>query len=250
MNSRSNRFVSLSAIALLAGCHSTPVQPPHASAPAVPASAPQSKPAALSGAPAAGASSASPAGTAAVPGVAATAPGVAAADATPIPPRAAQQYSQALQMMKSNRLTDAELELKQLSVAYPQFAGPQVNLGLLYLQASRLPEAEAAFKAALQSSPGNAIADDELGIVERKLCKFADAEASYLRAIAAEPNYAPAHLNLGVLYDMYLQEPQKALEQFERYIEIAGENKQVAGWLIELRKRVGAPAPAAKKEPA
>jgi hypothetical protein len=47
-----------------------------------------------------------------------------------------------------------------------------------------------------------------------------------------------------------LQEPQKALEQFERYIEISGENKQVSGWVIELRKRVGAPAPAAKKEPA
>jgi tetratricopeptide (TPR) repeat protein len=151
-------------------------------------------------------------------------------------------------MMKSNRPTDAELEFKQLTVAYPQFAGPQLNLGLMYLHDSRLPEAEAAFKAALQVTPTNPIAGDELGIVERKLGKFADAEAAYLRAIAAEPNYAPAHLNLGVLYDLYLSEPQKALEQFERYIEIAGENKQVAGWVIELRKRVGSPAPAAKKE--
>jgi tetratricopeptide (TPR) repeat protein len=153
-------------------------------------------------------------------------------------------------MMKSNRRTDAELEFKQLNAAYPQFAGPQLNLGLLYLHDARLPEAEAAFKAALQIAPANPIAGDELGIVERKLGKFADAEAAYLRAIAAEPNYAPAHLNLGVLYDLYLGQPQKALEQFERYIEIAGENKQVSGWVIELRKRVGAPAPAAKKEPA
>src|SRR5579863_3972313 len=241
VNSRSNRFVSLGVIALLAGCHSTPALPPRASTGTAPASMP------------AGASPAnSPVGAAAAPGgtAAANAP---AADATPIPPRAAQQYSQALQMMKSNRLTDAELELKQLSAAYPQFAGPQLNLGLLYLHASRLPEAEAAFKAALQTSPANAIADDELGIVERKLGKFADAEASYLRAIAAEPNYAPAHLNLGVLYDLYLAQPQKALDEFERYIEIAGENKQVAGWVVELRKRVGAPAPPApapKKEPA
>ena len=68
--------------------------------------------------------------------------------------------------------------------------------------------------------------------------------------MAAEPDYAPAHLNLGVLYDLYLGEPQKALEQFEHYLALAGENKQVAGWVIELRKRVGSPAPAAaKKEP-
>jgi hypothetical protein len=48
---------------------------------------------------------------------------------------------------------------------------------------------------------------------------------------------------------LYLAQPQKALEEFERYLAIAGENKQVAGWVVELRKRVGAPAPP-KKEPA
>jgi tetratricopeptide (TPR) repeat protein len=236
VNSRSNRFVSLGVLALLTGCHSTPAQPSRAAAStaAVPAA---------QGAGAAAASAAVPNGT---PAASVAAP----ADTTPIPARAAQQYSQALQMMKSNRRTDAELEFKQLNAAYPQFAGPQLNLGLLYLHDARLPEAEAAFKAALQMAPANPIAGDELGIVERKLGKFTDAEAAYLRAIAAEPNYAPAHLNLGVLYDLYLQEPQKALEQLERYLEIAGENKQVSGWVIELRKRVGAPAPAAKKEPA
>ena len=236
VNSRLTRFVSLSVLALLAGCHSTPVQPAHA-----PAALPAPVVAAATGGPAA----AGPVNSTNV----ATGGAVAAAAAeTPIPPRAAQQYSQALQLMKSGRSTDAELEFKQLSVAYPQFAGPQLNLGLMYLHDSRLPDAEAAFKAALKAAPANAIAGDELGIVERKLGKFTEAEAAYLHAIEAEPNYAQAHLNLGVLYDLYLGEPQKALEQFQRYLEIAGDNKQVAGWVIELRKRVGAPAPAAKKE--
>ena len=242
MNSKLNRFASLGALALLAGCHSAPVQParaPASAAHAAPASAPQPILATSTGGPnASTAAGGVPAGGTA-----------AAADAAPIPARAAQQYNQALQLMKSGRNTDAELEFKQLIVAYPQFAGPQLNLGLLYLHDSRLPEAEAAFKAALQVTPSNPVAGDELGIVERKLGKFSEAEAAYLHAIDAEPNYAPAHLNLGVLYDLYLSEPKKALEQFERYFEIAGENKQVAGWVIELRKRVGAPAPEAKKEP-
>jgi tetratricopeptide (TPR) repeat protein len=173
-------------------------------------------------------------------------------DAAPIPVRATQQYEQALALMKLGRNTEAELELKELVAGYPQLTGPQLNLGLLYMRDSRFAEAEAAFKAALEHSPSNAVAGNELGIVERKLGKFAEAEAAYQRTIAAEPNYAPAHLNLGVLYDLYLAQPQKALDEFERYIEIAGENKQVAGWVVELRKRVGAPAPApaAKKEPA
>jgi Flp pilus assembly protein TadD len=179
----------------------------------------------------------------------AAAPGSSSPPA-PIPEGAAQQYAQALQLMKSGRDTDAELELKQLAIGYPQLTGPQLNLGLLYIRDARLTEAEAAFKAALERSPTNVVAGNELGIVERKLGKFAEAEAAYQRTIATEPNYAPAHLNLGVLYDLYLAQPQKALAEFERYIEISGENKQVAGWVLELRKRVGAPASATKKEPA
>ncbi len=184
------------------------------------------------------------------PGAGTGGPAAAPGNAGPVPPRAAQQYADALQLMKAGRTTEAELEFKQLTAAYPEFAGPQLNLGLLYLRGSRLPEAEAAFKAALERNPASAVAGNELGIVERKLGKFTEAEAAYQRTIAAEPNYAPAYLNLGVLYDLYLAEPQKALEQFEHYIQLAGENKQVAGWVVELRKRVGAPVPAAKKEPA
>jgi tetratricopeptide (TPR) repeat protein len=190
---------------------------------------------------------AAPAPAAATPaGVSAVVIPVAAA----VPERAAQQYAQALQLMKSGRNTDAELEFKEMVVEYPQLSGPQLNLGLLYMRDSRLPEAEATFKAALEHEPANAVAANELGITLRKLGKFTEAEAAYQRTIAAQPNYAPAHLNLGVLYDLYLAQPQKALDEFERYLEIAGDNKQVAGWVVELRKRVGAPAPAAKKEPA
>jgi tetratricopeptide (TPR) repeat protein len=239
VSSWSNRFVSLGALALLAACQSAPLNGSRA-----PASASRAAP--VTGAPDAAATS-----TAAGPG--GTSGNATPVESPTIPERATMQYAQALQLMKSGRDTDAELQLKDLVVGYPQLAGPQLNLGILYMRDSRLPEAEAAFKAALELKPNDAVAGNELGIVERRLGKFAEAEAAYQRTIAAEPNYAPAHLNLGVLYDLYLAQPQKALDEFERYIEIAGENKQVAGWVVELRKRVGAPAPppaTTKKEPA
>jgi tetratricopeptide (TPR) repeat protein len=241
-----NRFVSVALLAALAGCHSTPAQPARAPAPVVAAPTPAPPPtvAAPKGVSAPGSSGATP-----VASPAAGAPATVAAE-IPIPPRAAQQYSQALELMKSGRNTDAELEFKQLIASYPQFAGPHLNLGLLYLRDSRLPEAEKAFKTALELAPTNPVAGDQLGIAERRLGKFAEAEAAYQRAIEADPNYAPAHLNLGVLYDLYMAQPAKALEQFERYMELAGDNKQVAGWVAELRKRVGAPPAAVKKEPA
>jgi tetratricopeptide (TPR) repeat protein len=187
----------------------------------------------------------SPAGAAPASAANAGAP-PAAVSSEPIPDRAAQQYRQALDMMRGGRDADAELELKQLSAAYPQFAGPPLNLGLLYVKESKLTEAESALKMAVQINPANLQAGNELGIVERRLGKFADAETAYQRTLATDPNFAPAHFNLGVLYDLYLAEPQKALDEFERYLELAGQNKQVAGWVVELRKRVGVPA--AKKE--
>ena len=175
----------------------------------------------------------------------ARAPGAASV----VPERAAQQFAAAVKLMKSGGTAEAELEFQQLAMAYPQLSGPEVNLGMIYLQTSRLTDAEAAFQSALVRNPASTAAGNELGIVERKLGKFLEAEAAYQRTIAADPNYAPAYLNLGVLYDLYLAEPQKALEQFEHYLQLVGDNKQVAGWLVELRKRVGAAAPA-KKEPA
>jgi len=222
----SNRFVSVSALVLLAACQSTPRDRSPI--------APHEGSADDSGK----ASTASPGG------------GAAAANTAPVPAQAAQAYADALKLMKAGRTADAELSFKQIAVTYPQFAGPEVNLGLLYLQGGHLPEAETAFKAALERNPANAVAGNELGIVQRKRGKFTEAEATYQRTIAAQPDYAPTYLNLGVLYDLYLAQPQKALEQYEHYIQLAGDNKQVAGWMVELKKRVGAPAAAPKKEPA
>ena len=261
MSPWSNRFVELCALALLAACQSEPrLARPAAAAAAtdapaatVPANAGAAAPAGAADAAAGGTPAGAAASGALVMPATATrqAPGGAVyiSGPTTVPEAAVRQYSDALDLMKAGKFLDAELRLKQLSAAYPQLSGPEVNLGLLYLQGSKLPQAETAFKTALDRNPANAVAANELGIVERKLGKFPEAEAAYQRAVAAEPGYAPAHLNLGVLYDLYLGEPQKALEQFENYIQLAGENKQVAGWVAELRKRVGSAAPAAKKEP-
>jgi tetratricopeptide (TPR) repeat protein len=242
----------LSALVLLAACQSTP----RAEAPDAASSESTAGDAHPAGAPAGGGAApaaAVPSAPGAAPAKAAGSPVILGAPANdaPIPERAAQQYADALKLMRAGHTGDAELEFKQLALAYPQFAGPEANLGLIDLQSSRLTDAEVAFKAALERNAGNAMAANELGIVERKLGKFTEAEAAYQRSIASAPDYAPAYLNLGVLYDLYLSQPQKALDQFEHYLQLTGENKQVSGWVVELRKRVGAGAPpAAKKDPA
>jgi hypothetical protein len=58
----------------------------------------------------------------------------------------------------------------------------------------------------------------------------------------ADPNFAPAHRNLGVLSDLYLGDPERALTELERYKELTGEEKPITGWIAELRQRTGKPA--------
>src|SRR5208283_3688458 len=106
VSSWSNRFVSGAALALIAGCHSTPRQPaPPASQAAVQAAAP-----AATAVPAATASAAAGVAARGAAGNTAVAAKAAAANAAPVPERAAQQYSQALNLMRTGRSADAELE--------------------------------------------------------------------------------------------------------------------------------------------
>ena len=67
-----------------------------------------------------------------------------------VPERAAQEFAKAVAMLEAGRTTDAELELKQLALAYPEFPGPYFNLGLLYERAGKLPEAQQALQEALK----------------------------------------------------------------------------------------------------
>ncbi len=68
-------------------------------------------------------------------------------------------------------------------------------------------------------------------IVQRKQGKFGEASDAYTRAVQIDPNYALAWLNLGVLCDLYLQEPQRALEAYERYLATASSPRREGQWL-------------------
>ncbi|MBX5461292.1 MAG: tetratricopeptide repeat protein [Steroidobacteraceae bacterium] len=169
-------------------------------------------------------------------------PGAAPAQPQLLPKRALADFDRAVNLMRAGNTTEAELEFKQLTVAYPQLAAPRVNLALLQRKAGRLDEAQATLESAVEANATSALAWNELGLTLRMQGKFQDAAQAYERAIAADPNYAPAHRNFGVLLDLYLGDPERALTEFERYKELTGEDKPVTGWIAELRQRTGKPA--------
>ena len=104
---------------------------------------------------------------------------------------------------------------------------------------------------------GSAAELTDQGVALRKSGKFQDAVAAYQGAIAADSNYAPAYRNLAVVLDLYLGETQGALEAMQRYQELdaaAGQDRNVKGWIADLKQRAPkvavppAAAPAAAPE--
>lgn len=164
----------------------------------------------------------------------------------PLPPEAVQRFDAAVVHMNAGDLAAAEQAFRALASEYPAYSGALVNLGILAVKAGRLEEAEKTLEQAIERNAQSAAAFNQLGIVYRKLGRFEDADKAYQQAIAVDPGYANAYLNLGVLCDLYLQEPQRALEAYERYLELnPSADSRVNAWVTELRKRVGGSAPPA-----
>ena len=211
---------------LLAACGSAPpAKPTEASSEPVTASAGKS------GATTPGAK----AGTGGLTGAAGAVPNV------PVTARGKADFDRAVGFMRSGNNTEAELEFKQVALQFPQLSAPYVNLGILYRKSGRLEQSEDALKTAVERNDGSAVAWTELGATQRLRGEFPNAAASYEKAIADDPNFAPAYRNLGVVSDLYLGDPERALTAFEHYKELTGEEKPVSGWIAELRARTGKP---------
>ena len=113
------------------------------------------------------------------------------------------------------------------------------NLGLLYLQMNDTAEAKKAFLNAIEQDSQDAVAYNHLAIIQRQEGEFKQALFNYYKAINADPEYASAHLNLGILFDLYLQELPKALEQYLLYQKLThNKNEDVAKWIIDLQRRI------------
>lgn len=160
------------------------------------------------------------------------------------PPAAAQQeFARALAALKAGRDDEAERLLLAMTKNYPDFAGPHANLGILYARTQRAALAEAALLRATALHE-TAPAYNQLGILYRDAGRFDDAAQAYRRALALDDTYARAHLNLGILLDLYLDEPARALTHYERYLQLQpGADGLVNKWIVELKQRL---RPAAK----
>ena len=157
-----------------------------------------------------------------------------------VPAQALTMFEQATSVMASGDLVEAELRFQEFVLRFPGYPGAHVNLAIIHSGNGDDEAARAAVDAALALDPSHAAALNQLGLLLRKNGNFLEAEAAYLKAVTSSPDYALAHYNLGVLNELYLQRFDAALQHFEEYQALVGEDKQVEKWIADLRRRVAA----------
>ncbi len=157
-----------------------------------------------------------------------------------IPARALTMFEQATAIMAAGDFLDAELRFKEFLLQYPTYPGAHVNLAIIHVNNGDDAAAARSIDAALAIDPDYAPALNQKGMLLRRNGNFSEAEAAYLKAVTSNPDYALAHYNLGVLNELYLQRLDVALQHFELYQALVGDDRQVEKWIVDLRRRVAA----------
>jgi Flp pilus assembly protein TadD len=213
-------FLTLAALALLAGCSSF---------------------SALKGKFASSGASAAPA--------AASAPAGAASGAAPIDPAVLAAFDNAGRAMRAGRFEEAERGYRAIVHLHPELAGPHADLAIIHRRAGRIAESVAELEEAVKLSPAQPVYWNQLGASYRLDGKFGKARDAYERAIALDPNYAAAILNLGILNDLYLGDGKRALELYDRYLALSPQGDQlVTKWVADLKNRKPQPITVSQKE--
>ena len=156
-----------------------------------------------------------------------------------VPSKALTLYEQAVASMAAGDSVDAELRFQEFLLTYPDYPGAHINLAIIFAERGDDQAAEGSLTDALILDPQHPVALNQFGMLLRRQGKFSQAESAYLKAVTARPDYALAHYNLGVLNDLYLQRLDAALQHYEHYQELAGEDSQVTKWIVDLKRRIG-----------
>jgi Tfp pilus assembly protein PilF len=168
---------------------------------------------------------------------------------TAVTPAVQADHDRAVMLLEAGDMDGAEVLLDRFVAAHPAYPGAWTNLAIVYRRTDRDDAAAAALEQALAIDPQFAPALNEYGLMHREAGRFGEAEAAYLKAITARPDYALAHFNLGVLNDLYLSDPQAALDHYERYQALtSGGDEMVTLWIADIRRRLGIEARAARAD--
>jgi Flp pilus assembly protein TadD len=149
-----------------------------------------------------------------------------------------EEFDHAVSLLNDGK-NDKAIELLAKVIAQsPEVTAPHIDIAVAYTRTGKTGPAEEHLKTALGLFPGHPVASNEYGLLLRRAGRFKEAREVYLKAIARFPEYLPVHKNLGILCDLYMDDPECALHEFETYAAGAPKDTQVKTWIAELKIRL------------
>ncbi len=155
-----------------------------------------------------------------------------------VDPEVRNEFNQAVGLLNEGKYPEAIRLLKAVSGKTSKFSAPYINLGIAYARTDELEKAEENFKKALEISKLHPVAHNELGLIYRKTGRYVEARQLYESLLAVYPDFLPARKNLGVLCDIYIQDLNCALEQYEEYLKGKPDDEKVKIWVADVKSRL------------
>lgn len=148
-----------------------------------------------------------------------------------------RDFLQAVEYIQGERYPEAIELLQDVVTREQRLSAPYVNLGIAYFRTGDEKHAEESFLEALRAAPLDPVASNELAVLYRHQGRFDEARKTYTESLALHPEYLPLIKNLGILCDLYLQDVNCALAQFEQYLKYQPEDPKVSIWVADLKRR-------------
>ena len=148
-----------------------------------------------------------------------------------------RDFLQAVEYLQGERYPEAVELLQSVVEREQRLSAPYVNLGIAYFKMGDEKHAEESFLEALRAAPLDPIASNELAVLYRHQGRFEEARKTYSDALALHPEHLPLIKNFGILCDLYLQDVNCALAQFQQYLKYEPEDPKVSIWVADLKRR-------------
>jgi tetratricopeptide (TPR) repeat protein len=150
---------------------------------------------------------------------------------------AKMHYEQAFALLQTGKAPDEALERLNKALEYnPTFGDAYVLKSYVRLEVlPNLDEALDAGKAAVKYAPKNPDSYYTLGLIYEKRGQYPEAAQAMREALIASPDYVDVYFTLGALYADHLNDQKKAVEAFERYLELGGTHNRAREAVAQAR---------------
>lgn len=150
-----------------------------------------------------------------------------------------KKFNQAVKYIKDQKY-DAAIELLvEVTGKTDKHSAPYINLAIAYSETGKIQDAENILLKAVKINPTHPVTNNELGMVYRKTGRFSEAKKKYESVIKNFPQFLPARKNLGILCDLFMNDLGCAIGQYEAYLTLRPNEKEIKIWLTDLKRRAG-----------